>query len=719
MSYFERLNIRFGRRTPLVLQTEAAECGLASLAMVAAHHGQHQTLSSLRAQFGSSLKGVTLKDVVSVADRMGFSSRPLRLELNELKELRVPCILHWDLSHFVVLTEVRKDQVVILDPAIGKRELRLKEVSKHFTGVALELTPTNAFITAAKPPSIKISQLFGQFIGIKQAFIYLIGLALLVEIFSLISPLFMSLVIDEAIISANYELLNVLALGFALILLLNSFVSWLRHWALMGITATVDAQASENIMSHLISLPTSFFEARHLGDVLARLGSQDTILNALTEDFIEALLDGFMVIITLTVMLFISPSLTAVAIISAIVYALIRWFSYAPIRQAQMEGIIWSARSETHLLETLRGIRSVKLHNAQSVRRIQWMNLHVESINRGLTESKIGLIVGTSNTIVSGLIGILLVWLGARTILSGEMTVGLLLAFLAYANLFIGRVSNLIDAGVQLKMLSLHAERLADIALSPAEPKDVSIDGRVNATSAPLSIELRNVSYKYSMNDPYILKNLNLVIEAGDWVAITGPSGSGKSTMMKILSGLVTPTEGEVIVNGEPLKHFGLGNYRSKTGVVLQDDQLFSGSIQDNISFFADNIDVKKVEICAKLASIYDDVMEFPMRFATHVGDMGTVLSGGQKQRVLMARALYKQPGLLLFDEATSHLDVDNEREINFSLDRMAITRIVIAHRPETIRAANRIVELNDGIIESTNDPINGTITSRQFSRLE
>ena len=253
MNYFERLNIRFGRRTPLVLQTEAAECGLASLAMIAAHHGQHQNLTSLRAQFGSSLKGVTLKDVIAVADRMGFSSRPLRLELNELKELRLPCIIHWDLSHFVVLTEIRKNQVVILDPAVGTRVLTFKEVSKHFTGVALELTPTTAFSTAAKPPSIKISQLFGQFIGIKRAFIYLLGLALLVEVFSLISPLFMSLVIDEAIISANYQLLNVLALGFALILLLNAGVSWLRHWSLMGITATVDAQASENILSHLIS----------------------------------------------------------------------------------------------------------------------------------------------------------------------------------------------------------------------------------------------------------------------------------------------------------------------------------------------------------------------------------------------------------------------------------------------------------------------------------
>jgi ATP-binding cassette subfamily B protein RaxB len=699
MSYFDRLNIRFRQRTPMVMQTEAAECGLASLAMIAGHHGQFVEMSALRAEFGSSLKGVTLKDVVAVADRMGFSSRPLRLELEELNQLRLPCILHWDMSHFVVLTSVTQNQVEIHDPAVGKRRLSMNEVSKHLTGVALELTPTEKFRTAKPPPRVKISQLFGRFVGLRRTFFYLIGIALVIEFFGLVSPWFMSLIVDEAIVSANMDLLNVLALGFGLILIIEAGVSWLRSWSLMGLNATIDAQASENLISHLLNLPVSFFESRHLGDILARLGSQDTILGALTEDFIEALLDGLMATLTLLVMLVISPMLASFAIFGAVVYGCLRLVSYAPIRAAEMEGIVWGARSETHLLETLRGIRSVKLNNAQALRRIQWMNFNVEAINRGLTESKINLAVSTTNIILMGLIEILVIWLGARAILAGTMSIGMLLAFLAYLNLFLMRVSALIDAGVELRMLGLHAERLADIALSEAEPDadNNGVGGELD--KGPLSIELRNVSFRYSQNDPWVLENVSLTVQAREWLAIAGPSGSGKTTLLKILSGLAKPTRGEVLINGEPLTHYGIAKYRDRTGVVLQDDQLFSGSIGENISFFSDQPDQKKIELCAKLASVHEDIQTLPMRYATLVGDMGTVLSGGQKQRIVLARALYKMPGLLLLDEATSHLDVANERKINKSLAMLPVTRIVIAHRPETISAAERVIEMRDGEI--------------------
>lgn len=704
MSLLDRLDLGFARKTPLILQTEAAECGLASLAMVSGFHGQSYDLTQLRRRFGSSLKGVTLKDIVQLGEKIGFASRPLRLELDELHRLKTPCILHWDLNHFVVLVKVTQTHITIHDPAIGVRRLPMAEVSRSFTGVALELTPTEEFRKNTPPTRVKITQLFGQFVGLKRTMFYLFGLALVIELLSLINPLFMSWVVDHAIVSADRELLHTLAIGFGLIMLFQVGIKWLRNWSLMGLNASISLQSRENLMTHLLRLPVSFFEARHLGDILSRFGSQETILNTVTEEFISAILDGIMTFVTLAVMVMIAPQLTAFAIAGAVIYTLLRWISYSPLRQAEMESIVWSAKAESNLLETLRGIRSVKLYNAQSLRRIQWINLNVETVNRDLLGQKVSIVLGAINEALVGLLTILIIWMGAQAILNSEMTVGLLLAFMAYLGVFLGRISTLIDTVVQLWMLRLHAERLSDIALAAPEQAE-----REDSIIRPLqrsdfSMELKSISYRYSESEPFVLKDVSFRIEAGEWVAITGPSGSGKSTLLKILSGLLQPTSGEILINGEPLSKIGMKAYRDRVGVVLQDDQLFSGSIADNITFFADKPDQERIEECAQLASIYDDVVSMPMGFQTLLGDMGTVLSGGQKQRILMARALYRDPDLLLLDEATSHLDVDNEERVNEAISFLNITRIIIAHRPETIQAAERVIVLENGEILGTDE---------------
>lgn len=697
MSIHNSLNIGFGRKVPLVLQAEAAECGLASLAMILEYHGKRYDLTQLRSKFGSSIKGVTLKDIVGVAEALELSTRPLRLELHELKQLKTPCIIHWDMSHFVVLVRVKSDHILIHDPAVGARKVSISETSKHFTGVALELHPTEQFSSIAQPSRVKISQLFGRFVGIKRTFFYLFVLAVLIEILGLVAPLFLSLVVDEAIVSADRDLLNVLALSFGFLLLLQVGISWLRSWSLMGLHASIEVQSRDNLAAHLLKLPVSYFESRHLGDILSRFGSQDTILNAVTEDIIEVILDGGMTILMLIVMFAIAPVLAMIAVIGACSYALIRVVTYTPIRQAEMEAIIWEARSETHLLETLRGIKAVKLNNAQNLRRIQWMNLNVEAINRNLEGEKIGLGIEAVNGLLVGLLTILMVWMGAQTILSGTLSVGLLLAFLAYSGVFLGRVSALTDTIIQLRMLKLHAERLADIALTAPEKTSGILAAKTGHNLKPVSIELRNISFRYSENEPFVLKNVSLHVASGEWIAIHGPSGGGKSTLLKIMSGLLQPTRGEVLINGEPLSYLGIDNFRRIAGVVLQEDQLFSGTLAENISFFSDSPDQGMIEASAKLASVHNDIIGLPMRYATLVGDMGTVLSGGQKQRVLMARALYKAPSILLLDEATSNLDVQNERHINSSINSLPLTRIVIAHRPETINAATRTIKMLDG----------------------
>src|SRR6266545_392204 len=693
-----KLNLGWRRQVSIVLQTEASECGLASLAMVAQYFGYNADLPDLRRRFGMSLKGATLKDVIRVADQIGLASRPLRLELSELSRLRLPAILHWDLNHFVVLKSVSDKGAVILDPEVGVRHLPMAVVSRHFTGVALELTPTSHFEPAAAPPRVRASQLLGRITGVKRALGHLLGLALVIEIFAMMSPFFLGWVVDQVLVSADRDLLVTLAIGFLLLLLLQTAVTAMRGWMLMGLNASLKVQSRANLFSHLVNLPASYFEARHLGDVMSRFGSQETILQAITSEFVEALLDGLMACITLVIMFILAPDLAVVVFLGTMVYAMLRWLSYAPLRQASSEAIVWGARRDSHFLETLRGIRTVKLFGAQEERRVHWLNLLVETVNRQITTEKLKLLFRTAHALLLGVLMIFIVSLGARRVLDGGFSVGLLLAFIAYKGQFLQRVSELINKTVDLKMLRLHSERLADIALTAPEPRGLparSLDTEV----LPASIELRNVSFRYSEHEPWVLKDINLRIGAGESVAIVGPSGGGKSTLLKLLSGLLQPTRGELLVNAEPRNRVGLENYRAMLGVVMQDDQLFAGSIADNICFFADRPDSKRIEATAKLAAVHDDIVAMPMGYGTLIGDMGTVLSGGQKQRVFIARALYRRPGILLLDEATSHLDIAREKSVNEALRGIRITRIVIAHRPETIRASDRVVSLVDGQI--------------------
>ncbi len=690
MAVQHALNLSGRRRTPLILQSEATECGLACLAMVASYHGYRIDLAGLRRNHSPSLKGTSLSHLISVAAQLKLSSRPVKMELGELDKLTLPAILHWDFNHFVVLAQIKNGAAVIHDPARGRLLLSVAEVSKHFTGVALELAPAHDFAPKTEHRPIKLSQLLGRLPGAAGAVLQIFLLAGAIEVFATAGPFFMQWVVDSAIVAEDRDLLAVLGAGFLLLALIKAGVTALRAWVVMVLSTTFNLQLMSNLFRHLLRLPMSFFEKRHLGDVVSRFESLNVIQRTLTTSFLEAIVDGFMALGTLAIMLIYSWKLAAIVCFAAALYGLLRLGLFLPLRRASEEQILRAAKQQTNLLETVRGVQSVKLFNREPQRNTAYKNLMIDHFNAGIRVQKLGILYRLLNGGLFGIENTAVIWLGARLVLDGGFSVGMLFAFVSFKEQFTSRIISFIEKGIEFRMLGLHAERVADIALSDPETGEVA----AAVPSLPGTIEVRGLSFRYSEADPPVLQNVDLTIQDGESVAIVGPSGCGKTTLVKIMLGLLQPTTGEVLIGGLGLSRLGVQNYREMIGAVMQEDQLFAGSIADNICFFEPEYDQEHIERSARLAAIHPDIMAMPMGYNTLIGDMGTVLSGGQKQRVLLARALYKNPQILFLDEATSHLDVAREKQVNEAVRQLKLTRVIIAHRPETIASVDRVIVL-------------------------
>lgn len=683
------------QRLPVLLQTESAECGLACLAMVSSYWGHRIDLPSMRRRFSVSLKGATLKSLIGMAESLQLQARPLKLDLESLRDLKLPSVLHWNMNHFVVLKAVGRSTVVIHDPGVGERRLPLAEVSRHFTGVALELTPGTRFRKAQETRRISLRSLIGRVVGLKRSLGQLLLLGVALQVCAMVAPFYIQWIVDEALVAADRDLITVLGIGFLMLLLMQTVIGAVRSWITTVMATSLNFQWFGNAFAHLMKLPLPYFEKRHLGDIVSRFGSLQTIQHSLTTQAVEGVIDGLLVVGTLGVMLLYSPSLTAVAAVAVCLYALLRWSIFRALRDATAEQIIHAAKQQTHFLESARGIQSVRLFGRADERRIGWMNTQCDQFNAELRIAKLSISYQTANTLLFGAERVVVIWLAALAVSDTRFSIGMLFAFISYKDQFSQRTAALIDKLFDLGMLRLHGERVADIVLTEpeAEPELAEIEPQ----RIEPSIEVRNLSFRYADGEPWVLTGLNLVIPAGQCLALTGASGCGKTTLVKLLLGLLEPTEGEILVGGIPLKHLGLANYRQMVGTVMQEDHLFAGSIGENISFFDAAPSQDRIEASARLAVIHEEIGTMPMGYNTLVGDIGSGLSGGQKQRVLLARALYKNPRLLVLDEATSHLDIWNEQLVNAAIRQIELTRIVVAHRPETIAMAQRVVVLERG----------------------
>lgn len=701
------LNLHWRQRLPLIRQTESAECGVACLAMVAGWHGYRIDLPSLRARFNVSTQGMTFVHLMECAQMLKLTGRAVRLELEELSQLAVPCILHWDLNHFVVLKRVRGKHIELHDPARGAVKMSLLQANRHFTGVALELTPTHDFEQRDERKKVRLTELIGKTVGLKAALARIFCFALALEVLALLSPLINQIVIDEVLVALDSSLLVLIVIAMLLMSAAQTLIGLARQWATISMAVNFNMQWTANVFHHLLRLPIDWFEKRDIGNVSAKFDAVDTIQDTLTTSILEALLDVLLVVGTLGMMLLYSVPLSMLALGAALIYGLLRVLWFRTLRRAAEDSWTASTLESSHFLETLHGMLSLRVNGALVQRESAWRNLNIARRNSQLRENKLAIVYDIINQVIGSLVGAAVLWFGANAVLSGSFSIGMLVAYMSFQGRFSASINGLIDKAFAWRMLDVYNERLADIVLTPKEGAQATGSPAVTfpeqREDCPV-VELENIVFSYGQGGNTILAGAVLRIMPGEVVALVGRSGCGKTTLAKILLGLYQPTAGRLRVFGIEHHHAGYGQVRQMIGAVMQEDRLFRGAILDNITFFSQHSDLDWAQHCAQLAQLHEDIIALPMGYQTLIGEMGNSLSGGQKQRLLLARALYKRPRLLILDEATSHLDVTNEILISSTLRNLGLTILLIAHRPETIASADRVVELDAGRLVASAD---------------
>ena len=682
----------------MLMQTEAAECGLMCVAMVAGYHGVLPEIAYLRQAHRISMKGASFAQLMRMAATLKLSSRALRVDVAALKNVAKPSVLFWDNQHFVVLVKATAKGVVIHDPARGKRSISWNLLPQHFSGEVLELTPTHEFTdtSSVTAPKLKFWELTGKVVGLKKSLWQLFALGLGIETVVLVMPFFMQWVTDHAIVTGDKDLLLALVGGFAALLIVRSLLEGLRSWTVAVMSTWFNVQWTANIFSHLLRLPILYYQRRHMGDIVSRFSVISHIQNTMTVSFISAIVDGIMAIGLLGMLTIYSLPLTGIVLLTTLLYAALRIALYQSQRTLAFANIVYSAKQESVFMESVRAMPTIRAQGHEAARIAHWMNMVVDTKNSQLQQQRFGITFHTAQGLLSGLSNFAVVGFAALAIMKGQFSIGMMLAFTAYAMLFTTRSLGLIDRLFELRLLEVVGRRLIDIVhQKPEQDAEHALLPPMPLLHAVL--EVRDLRFRYGQADTTVLNGVNLRLEKRQLLVIGGAPGSGKSTLVQSMLGFYPTAGGDVLLGGVSMRKMGLHNYREHIGAVLSDDKLLAGTVAENICLFAPAPDMDRIEECARCVELFDEINQLPMRFFTIVGDLGSALSSGQRQKLCMARALYKQPIFLILDEPLSQIGKAGRDAILTKLLAADVGIVMTTQLGDTPAPATHLLNLQGG----------------------
>ena len=688
------------RKIPYIPQSEQADCGAASLAMVLSYLKHEATLDEVRRAVGTDQAGSSALSILRAGEQYGLVGRGLSLDAQDLRHLPPGAILHWGFNHFVVFEKWAKDAIYIVDPASGRRKIKFDKVQREFTGIALVFYPTDGFRKKAAKRG-RILRYYRLILRETGLLTRLILLGFVGHFLGLTGALMNKIVIDTIIPRGDQRLLVVLIVGFLGMAILEALIDLVRAFIGMQFRTNLVTRLSFGFLDYMFRLPYEFFLRRSSGDLMERVTSVDTIRSILTGHLFTAVIDGVLVIVYLVLILVADKTMAALVLGLAMINIIMMLVTRRAYRDLTAENLELDAKSSNTLVQMLAGVQTLKIAGAENMAVEQYSHRFVDGLNSSLRLERTEAVVDTVSGVLSTSGSLLLLGYGTTQVLNESMSLGTMMALNTLAGQFLGPVSKLVDALLELQTITPYFDRLEDVLGEKAEQDrhEAKAPHRFSGR-----IQVDEVSFRYGDTKPMAVDNVSLQIEPGESVAIVGPSGSGKTTLAHLLLGLYLPTSGKILYDGYSLTQFEIRAARRQLGVVPQFPFVFGGSVRSNIALNDSRVPLPKIKSAAKNACIHDDIMAMGMSYDTPIADGGLSLSGGQRQRIAIARAIVKNPSILLLDEATSSLDTATEQRVMANLRKLHCTRILIAHRLSTIRDADKIVVMeNARIIEIGN----------------
>jgi HlyB family type I secretion system ABC transporter len=688
------------RKIEHIEQIDEMDCGAASLGMVCRHFGRKVSLARIRQLCHTSTDGTSLKAICRAASELGLAARALKVSLRNLPLVPLPAIVHWESNHWMVLYDVTDAYVKVADPALGLRKIPRKEFERSWSGYAALFDYTAAFANAPESkPGLAWTLPF--LVKFRTLFLQVMLLAVAITFLELLFPIFTAMVVDKVIVEKDVSLLKIILLGMGAVLFFVQVSSLAQEYLLSFAAVRLDTAILDFLSRQILSLPMSYFTSRRTGDIQRRLDGARQVREFAIHHGIGALLALVQLVGALALMTIYSPSLTLAFLATTPLYGGLMYFSRKVLRPLYAEVEESQGKYSSHQIDAIKGIEAVKAAAAENVFRDMMLNEFL-AVSRKIFRSRFIVMSYDSVLQTIGMLSTaIFLWVGANQVMSGHLSIGGFVAFSSLTAMAYGGIMRTLGVWDNMQFATVLLNRLNDIF--EQEPEQGHDRTRLTPVhSLEGRIQLRSVSFKYGGPEaPNILTDIKLDIAPGRMTAIVGRSGSGKTTLIKLIAGLLEPTEGTILFDTTDLKKLNYRDVRRHIGIVLQENHIFSDSIARNIAFGDAEPDLDRVLTAAQTAAAHDFIRRLPLGYETRIGESGLSLSGGQKQRIAIARAIYNNPAVLIFDEATSALDTESERAIQDNLGRLSAgrTTIVIAHRLSTIREADSIVVLEKGMI--------------------